>query len=603
MLKYDLASLSLTRSIALLHCICFQVRRRKVRKEYRYSISNYILISYIKNHLLFTHFPPPSYSAKMQCNAILQYGMMDNPKQSRKFADMNNFDYTSVPGDLLYSDRRYLDDFDVDNSKSLNYLIEKEFDRMFGTCPDYETFAKNAFNTVYYVCTLALADGHPQRRFGAYLSIVDSRKYGMNDEVGVILSIILIQINIHNWRETKPEMDNLALKFHSEIEKNYATIYYGFYQQVMNKYQARAPYTTLPPDSEFKPREITMGVLKRTCSHWDWKNHFGTDMEMMLEFIFAIGKNEDEQMLISSFLQEQTHSSFTDGAEHNYCFDHIKRLIYLKYHADEEKNKIDAEIEEDLMREYEQQRELDYYKDEFSKLKSENENLHAEIKQLKEYIKGAITIDVDNEVVNLGEFGSIVVNNPKTHGDATDKVERNKSADSQQENKLENLIGDVQQSVEGTPRYIESLNRQLSEEKEKNAQLEREIKQLREVLELDKILESDSKRLQIDERIIIVSTVLGTPWNSDLTNQTQLAKIIEYFSGDDWRSIRSRIVAINSEMKRENKTPGEGLSQGTKEAISNVIGWLGKATRGEQNTPTTDKLIKEIKDVFLNIME
>ena len=165
------------------------------------------------------------------------------------------------------------------------------------------------------------------------------------------------------------------------------------------------------------------------------------------------------------------------------------------------------------------------------------------------------------------------------------------------------MIDDDQQSIDETPRYIESLNRQLSEEKEKNAQLNTEINQLKEALELDKILESDTKKLQIDERIILITTALGTPWNSDLTNQTQLAKIIENFSGDDWHSIRSRIVAINSEMKKEIATPGEGLSQGTKEAINNVISWLEKATRGDKNTPTTDNLIKEIKDVFLNTME
>ena len=56
-------------------------------------------------------------------------------------------------------------------------------------------------------------------------------------------------------------------------------------------------------------------------------------------------------------------------------------------------------------------------------------------------------------------------------------------------------------------------------------------------------------------------------------------------------------------MKQEIETPGEGLSQGTKEAISNVTDWLEKATRGGKNTPTTDTLIKEIKEVFLNTKE
>lgn len=151
--------------------------------------------------------------------------------------------------------------------------------------------------------------------------------------------------------------------------------------------------------------------------------------------------------------------------------------------------------------------------------------------------------------------------------------------------------------------YISSLNRQLSDEKDRNSKLAQEIENLRSVLELDKELKDDQIRLQIDERIILITTALGTTWDDELTNQTQVAKLIEHFSYDDWKSIRSRIVAINKEMKTEKEHPGEGLSQGTKEAISNVIGWMNKVTKGETNTPATDKLIAEVKDVFLNIKE
>ena len=151
--------------------------------------------------------------------------------------------------------------------------------------------------------------------------------------------------------------------------------------------------------------------------------------------------------------------------------------------------------------------------------------------------------------------------------------------------------------------YISSLNRQLSDVKDRNSKLTQKIAELHAVLELDKVLKDDKCRLQIDERIILITTALGTTWDDDLTNQTQVAKLIEHFSSDDWRSIRSRIVAINKEMKIEREHPGEGLSQGTKEAVNNAIGWMNKVTKGETNTPATEKLIAEVKDVFLNIKE
>lgn len=232
-----------------------------------------------------------------------------------------------------------------------------------------------------------------------------------------------------------------------------------------------------------------------------------------------------------------------------------------------------------------------------------------EIEQIKKQIK-----DVDDRTsISQEQFNAIFYPEGDNAGDGKEQIieNENQSADDNLRRQLadaQNTIKEqakiietqITQNRNDNSEYIESLNRQLAEEKDKNELLKAEVKQLREVLELDKILESDTKRLRIDERIILISTALGVPWNSDLTNQTQLAKIIEHFSGDSWRSIRSRIVAINREIKEELKTPGDGLSQGTKEAISNVVAWLGKATRGERNTPTTDTLIQEIKDIFLN---
>ena len=189
---------------------------------------------------------------------------MEAPTIMCNFADMNNFDYTSVPGDLLYCDRRHLDDFGVDDKKSLNYLIEKAFYKLYYTYPDYEDFARNAFNTAYYICTIALADSHPQRKFGAYLSIIGEQMHHREDKIGVVLSIILIQINAHKWNGIHREMGNLALCIFYEIENNHKDIHYSFYEQVNHNYDEREAYTIVPPNSEFKPREITMGVLRRT---------------------------------------------------------------------------------------------------------------------------------------------------------------------------------------------------------------------------------------------------------------------------------------------------------------------------------------------------
>ena len=299
--------------------------------------------------------------------------------------DKNNFNYTSVPEDLLYSDRRHLDDFGVEDSSSLNHIIEREIDRMYGSYPDYENFARDLFNTAYYICTMALVDSHPQRRFGAYLLIIDRKMRGRADEIGVVLSIVLAQLYAHKWDETNPNIDSLANKIFNEIDKNHTVIFYELYTYIHQEFEEGGEEKTVPPESDFLPREITMGVLKKTRSHWDWNNHFGTDTDKMLEFIFAIGKNEEEQRLIATFLEEETHPSFEKGADHKFCFEYIERKIYLKHHAAEENAEIEAQIDAEIEKEYEIQFELDYYRDEFPKLKADNENLRAEIEKMKNH--------------------------------------------------------------------------------------------------------------------------------------------------------------------------------------------------------------------------
>ena len=294
-----------------------------------------------------------------------------------------NFDYTTVPEELLYCKRRYLDDFGVEESSSLNCFIEKEIDRMYGSCPDYEVFARDIFNTAYYVCTMALVDSHPQRRFGAYLSIISREVHNGVDEVGVVLSIILIQIYTHKWDETKPNIKNLAIKIFNELDHNHPDIFNEFYTYIMQEFEGYWEEKIIPSDSDFLPREITMGVLRRDCNYWGWSSYLGTDEEKMLDFIFAIGKNESEQKLIATFFKEETHSSFENGVKHKLFFDDIDHEIHKYYHAAEENAEIEAQIDAEIEKEYEIQFELDYYRDEFPKLKADNESLRAEIEKMK----------------------------------------------------------------------------------------------------------------------------------------------------------------------------------------------------------------------------
>ena len=165
----------------------------------------------------------------------------------------------------------------------------------------------------------------------------------------------------------------------------------------------------------------------------------------------------------------------------------------------------------------------------------------------------------------------------------------------------------LQERIKVLDNEIICLQKVISEtqsEKEKvsaeNKQLKEENKYLYDQLQPNEEL-YDEKKLGIDERVIFVSTAMGLTLDKADTNQSQLAHFISNYSGDYWKSIRSRIVNINIELAQERKTPGYGLSNGTKDAVKNVKEWLKKV--GRVIAPATESLIKEIDDIYLNKKE
>ena len=67
--------------------------------------------------------------------------------------------------------------------------------------------------------------------------------------------------------------------------------------------------------------------------------------DTLLEFIFAIGKDEKEQQVIANFMRDQLIKSFENGQEHKWFFDGIDREIHDLYHGEEDRARDQAEFE------------------------------------------------------------------------------------------------------------------------------------------------------------------------------------------------------------------------------------------------------------------
>ncbi len=253
-------------------------------------------------------------------------------------------DYISFPEKLIYRERERLEDFDVNNNKSLNFILETELHKLYYTKPGYKSFALNILNTTYYICTMVKVDDDPTRNYGDYLAIIEEKMQRSEDDVALVLSMILIIINAYKWDETKAELGSFALQIFYEIEKH-NHIRYAYYEQAKNHYEFRADRTTLCPNSEFMRRPINYRLLADTYSVEDLRSLLGTDEKKVKEFVCALGKDEEEQHIIASFLEDQMHSFFADGCRRKAFFDYIKSVIHNTFHGKEERAIADAEFE------------------------------------------------------------------------------------------------------------------------------------------------------------------------------------------------------------------------------------------------------------------
>lgn len=213
----------------------------------------------------------------------------------------NSFDFTSIPSELIYQDRCNLDDFDVENPQSINFFINDILYKQYAHFSNYEEFAISIFNCAYYFYTIALADSHPDRRFGAFRQIAHYRMHFNEEYSAIILSIVVLYIYHGKW-DNNLKMQRLETALLDELRKDenydiYESYFYRLYK--LNK--------ACPDISEFTPRLISNELLASSVKNNNWMEPLTNDDEKQEELIIALGKNKDEQELLARFIHEQTH--------------------------------------------------------------------------------------------------------------------------------------------------------------------------------------------------------------------------------------------------------------------------------------------------------
>ena len=373
-------------------------------------------------------------------------------------------DYTTVPRSLIYRERRSLEEFGIyEEDCIMRPLSDAIFDFDFIRAPNAEERALWCMNNAFYICTMFFLERDPKWRYDHYKRIATPEKNGFPIDLNFV-TLSLVGLLLSRLEEKLPllsakgKVRNSFIMSMLENEEHK----YIFYH-LSDRLETDTFKHMRIPNSTFAPRVINAEAVHDVLmdSNFNWVKFTNYWEERSLrDIVNALGKTEVEKHYVIDILRQTSQGFYAKGFRCDQVDDLLNDIdneIHLQYNPEE------ALVGEDENDEQNHYLELKPYKEtRMDMLEHENAKLRDEVNQLKEYIKGAITIDVDNEIVDLGEFGSIVDNAPKTHGDATDKVERNKSADSQQENEnneiLHQKLEDAQKTIEEQEATIKDLN-------------------------------------------------------------------------------------------------------------------------------------------------
>lgn len=255
----------------------------------------------------------------------------------------SNFNFSDVPGELLYRNRRYLDEFGVEEPASLNAFIHDWLYNHYAGYDGYEEFATSMFNCAYRICTRAIAESHPDRRLGSYIKEAEVCMHHVDNYTCVVLSIVLLQTRCHRWDIT-PQMTRLAKALEDKLKTDkYHDVYIDFYESVHRKvWQINAiKGISLQPFDHFCPRKITYQLLCDVKPQISWTEYFGNDPDKIEDFVNALGKNDEERHIITRFLHDELYTDSADDMEQTDTIDETETEIETEPEPEAE-----ADIEE-----------------------------------------------------------------------------------------------------------------------------------------------------------------------------------------------------------------------------------------------------------------
>ena len=263
-------------------------------------------------------------------------------------------DYTDFPKQLVYRERRTLEDF-VEEHEENTWLIDNILDSNYFSSADGKERARRCFNTAYYLCTMILnCKKQPEWNFGKYCEIA----YCGDNKNAVYQSFTLSLVYIfltHTCYEVpckkllKKLHDYLhnithALVWNDPFLKNY------FYFNVCDDLQKGLPDNFLIAE-EFAPRKIDRDIFREVDNsvHWTQITNY-YERKSVREIVDFLGKDEEEKHVLIDLIRLDAQRYYI-GNNHYHetvkpILDEMAEDIYHEYNDAVNKELFEAEIEE-----------------------------------------------------------------------------------------------------------------------------------------------------------------------------------------------------------------------------------------------------------------
>ena len=226
-------------------------------------------------------------------------------------------DYTKLPRQLIYRDRRSIEDFGVYGDHKINKIIAKALRSFpFISGRNAEKNALTCMNNAYYICTMALLEKDPAWRISDYETISKNVDNNSKDEMGLVtLSLVYLYLC------SLPKGVGSHLRdFLEEFKKSIN--HTGYLDTMTEGLDEDVELSS----NEFAPRKIDNAAIEDLRQpHWNWTQY--TDYyksNIMDEVLKSLCKNELECLnIIKSFQRDAEDFYGTNDRYYNEIYERI----------------------------------------------------------------------------------------------------------------------------------------------------------------------------------------------------------------------------------------------------------------------------------------